>query len=131
MSGDNSHGGGHEQDVNPRAALWVIPLSAFLLVAYVVTGWFWGTASLSREMAIKQAGGAEPMREGFKAFGAQEDEILSQYKWKDKEKGLVQIPVERAMDLVAQEAAHSAEAAKPASSKTEVKAKPKTTGKAE
>ena len=34
---------------------------------------------------------------------AKEAEILSSYKWVDKEKGRAQIPIDRAMELIAQE----------------------------
>jgi hypothetical protein len=37
------------------------------------------------------------------AFRAQEDAILNSYGWVDREKGIVRIPVDRAMEVVAKE----------------------------
>ena len=36
------------------------------------------------------------------ALRAREDEVLNQYGWVDKKAGVVRIPIERAMDLIAQ-----------------------------
>ena len=41
-------------------------------------------------------------RQDLAAFRAQEDEQLNGYHWADKQKGVVTIPIERAMQLVAQ-----------------------------
>ena len=39
----------------------------------------------------------------LKEFRAGEDAILNDYGWVDPEKGIVRIPVERALELVAKE----------------------------
>jgi hypothetical protein len=41
-------------------------------------------------------------REDLKQMRAREDQILSTYGWVDKNKGVVRIPIDRAMDLLAQ-----------------------------
>lgn len=38
----------------------------------------------------------------LKAFKASEDEVLTTYAWVDKEKGVVRLPIARAIELVAQ-----------------------------
>ncbi len=39
----------------------------------------------------------------LKAFRADEDALVNGYGWVDPEKGIVRIPVDRALDLVAKE----------------------------
>ncbi len=46
-----------------------------------------------------------PIAENFKNLRTQEDEALNSYKYVDKGAGVVQIPVARAMELLAKEAA--------------------------
>ncbi len=45
---------------------------------------------------------------------AAEDRLLRRYRWIDQEQGMVRIPVERAMELVAQEGLPAPEASSPA-----------------
>jgi hypothetical protein len=40
--------------------------------------------------------------QALQALRAREDHILEQYAWIDKAKGIVRIPIERAMDLAAE-----------------------------
>ena len=44
-----------------------------------------------------------------------EDETLSSYKWIDKQQGIVQVPIERAIDLLSDHGFPEPEAAKPTS----------------
>ena len=111
MSGHSSHGGGHEPDLGFNQVMLIIPFSMLLLVGYVVVCWFSGSASLSREMARKQAFGAVMLHKPLEAFRAHEDSSLHQYAV-EKDKGTVQIPIDRAMEMMAHEAAQPAEAAK-------------------
>lgn len=37
----------------------------------------------------------------YKAFRAKEDDLLTHYGWVDRPKGIVRIPIDRAMDLIA------------------------------
>jgi hypothetical protein len=107
------------KDVNERSAFWfgvwilVIMVAVALLVKPLYN-------LLAREEAGSQPPsaylpGAEPrtleppgprlqVRPGddLAAFRSQEDRILAGYAWVDKEKGIVRIPVEEAMRLVAE-----------------------------
>jgi hypothetical protein len=103
MSGA-AHGGGHEKtDFTFKHTIWIIPVSMVLLVAYVVTVWFWSTASLSREMVRKEKQGAAFGKEALHELRAREDSILGGYGWRDDAKTAVRIPVTRAMELLAKE----------------------------
>ena len=44
----------------------------------------------------------EHPREDLNQMRAQEDQILSTYGWVDKDKGIVRLPIDRAMELLAQ-----------------------------
>ena len=111
MSGHSSHGGSHEPDLGFDRVLYIIPVSMLMLVAYVAICLFSGSASLSREMAKKQASGAVMLHKPLAAFSAHEDSSMQQYGM-NQENGTVQIPIEHAMEMMAQEASHSTEAAK-------------------
>ena len=103
MSG-SSHGPGHEtQDFTFKIGIWAIPASMSVLVAYVLVVWFWSTASLSGEMRRKEMLGSAPGREPLLLFRAQEDSVLNGFGWKDKEAGVANIPISRAMDLILSE----------------------------
>ena len=108
MSGNSSHhnGPGHETvDVTFNRGIWLIPLSMLILATYVVVCWFGATASLSREMALKQSMGAEASHTQLSGLRAHEDSTMHEYGWADKEKGTVKIPIEHAMEMMAKEAA--------------------------
>ena len=114
MSGHSSHGGpGHETvDVTFKHTIWLIPVCILVLVAYVAVCWFGATASLTREMTRKQGIGAEAGAETLKAFRAHEDSTMHEYGWKDKDKGVVQMPIDHAMEMMAKEAGSSADSMK-------------------
>src|SRR6266849_10240420 len=96
-----NHGGAYEtQDFSFNRAIWIIPVSMVSLVIYVGICWFGATAALTHEMARKQAQGAEPMMKPLHQFRAHEDSGMHSYRWKDKDKGMVQIPIERAMEIL-------------------------------
>ena len=109
MSGHSSHSGpGHETtDVTFNQGIWLIPLSMILLITYVLVCLFGATSSLSREMARKQTMGAEAGHEALAAFRAHEDSSMHEYGWMDKDKGMVKIPIEHAMEMMAKEAAQT------------------------
>jgi len=106
MSGHSAHQGpGHETvDVTFNQAIWLIPLSMILLATYVIVCWFGATASLSREMARKQSMGAEAGHMPLTAFRTHEDSSMHEYAWKDKDKGVVKIPIDEAMKMMVKEA---------------------------
>ncbi|HAO98973.1 MAG TPA: hypothetical protein DCQ83_02895 [Fibrobacteres bacterium] len=104
MSGHSSHGGGYEKDEGFGGVLLMIPVSMFLLFVYVLICWFGATTSLSREMAHKQVMGAEALHQPLQQFRDQEDSSMHAYGMKDSEKGMVRIPIDRAMELMVKDA---------------------------
>lgn len=97
----HSENGGHEMsDFSWTTVLWLIPLSVITLLVffYVCVSWFMG----AKDNEIAQKQGAFVPTE-LQAQHAHEDEILTSYKILDKDKGRIQIPVARAMELIAQE----------------------------
>lgn len=103
MSGYESRGAeGHESgDFTFNCTLWLIPASLILMVVFVVVCWLGATASLTREMELKQTLGAEAVSVPLNAFQAQEDSSLRAYGMKDG--GMAQIPIDRAMKLMVME----------------------------
>ncbi len=105
---DSSHGAGHEtQDFTFNRVIWMIPVAMLLLLIFVFIVWSAATASLTHEMRAKQTEGADSLAEVYHAFRAQEDSMLDNYAWKDKANGIVQIPIQRAMEIMAQRAAQA------------------------
>ncbi len=56
---------------------------------------------LEQQIFVKQL---EPVSADLKALHAREDTDLHQYRYLDRAKGTVRLPIERAMDLVIEEA---------------------------
>ncbi len=97
----HSDNGGHEMsDFSWTTVLWLIPLSVIILVSffYVCIVWFQGAKD--SELAVKQG---EFVTSELNALHAKESETLGSYKILDKDKGRYQIPIARAMELMAQE----------------------------
>jgi len=103
---------GYERsDVNPRGVfIFLIGLFASLTFALLAMMWLFGLMTSERR-AVKTAFQADeapppprlqvsPHRE-MKALRAEEDAILGGYGWVDRANGVVRIPIERAMDLLA------------------------------
>jgi hypothetical protein len=92
---------GHEMsDFSFSTVLWVLPISVVILVAFTLTCLFWFRGAKDSELALRQA---EYVPTELHAYQTQQDEILNSYKILDKDKGLYRVPVERAMELIAQE----------------------------
>ena len=109
--------GGHERtDLNVRGVVLALAglAAACLLVQLVVVAQF---GALRRERAgenppaATQAEGPPEPRlqtapaEDLATVRAEEDAVLHGYAWADRGAGVVRIPIERAMELVAREAA--------------------------
>lgn len=60
----------------------------------------WVNTRVAQEQEIKIV--APPMVE-LDAYKAEQQALLSEYRWTDQEAGVVQLPIERAMELVVQE----------------------------
>ena len=109
--------GGYERtDLSVRGVLVALAaLAAAALVVQLVVGVQFAALRSERARenppATGQAGGPpEPRLQttpagDLAALRAEEDAILHGYGWEDRAAGVVHIPVERAMELVAREAA--------------------------
>ena len=115
-------------DLNPRAILWsliglaILALTAFLASAAML--WFWSsphTTSAVGFSARAQPGetAPEPRLQIAPAADLQklrtiEETKLRRYEWIDRQAGIAAIPVERAMELMADRASKGQRTGKPA-----------------
>src|SRR6185369_6311772 len=77
-----------------------VPISVVALIAYVLVCLYWFRGAKDSELSEKQA---MVDLSQLDILRAKENETLTQYKWLDKDKGRVQIPVAVAMDLIVKE----------------------------
>ncbi|GEM_PF-665795 len=92
---------GHEMsDFSWTTVLWILPISVVILVGFTLVCMFWFRGFKDSEMAAKAA---EFPTTQLNELRAKENEALSQYKMLDPSKGRIQIPIDRAMELVVQE----------------------------
>jgi hypothetical protein len=114
-------------DLNPRAILWfvitltILLLSAFLASAAVLR--FWSNPRTTRAGGFSV--GVQPTESApgprlqvapaadLQKLRALEETNLSQYQWIDKQAGIAAIPIERAMQLMAERAAKGQSTGKP------------------
>jgi hypothetical protein len=111
MEENNQHLGGHEEtDVNPWAvgkfaiALTLVCLLSLALL-FGLFRYFLSEEGGKAEEAIKLP--AQPRLEttpaqDLKAIRAAEDQVLNSYGWVDQQKGVVHVPIDRAIDLLVQ-----------------------------
>ncbi len=115
---DLSHkpGLGHEErDTNIRAILWFAAgLVATLVAVLLLTKWMFhafpepqGEAGLPSAQIAAQSVPPEPRLqvnapEDLKNMREREDRALDSYGWVDRESGIVRIPIQRAIDLLAE-----------------------------
>ena len=110
---------GHElSDLNPKKiALFGIVLTAViiaaLLVSYALFHLFYSTITRARPQPSPLSYSREPTPEprlsvkpgdDLKAMRAEEDKMLNSYDWVDRDKGIVRIPIARAIEMLAQRA---------------------------
>lgn len=108
---------GHEiSDINPRrVALVALTLAAIVIAASLVTyglfRFFYRSETSARPAPSPLSYAPEPPPEPrlsvepgeeLKALRAEEDAALKTYGWVDQEKGVVHIPIDRAIDILAQ-----------------------------
>jgi hypothetical protein len=116
--GHGSHGShaGHEghdsvdhemSDVNFTKAVWIIPASMAVLAVYAVVCYFYTASVLTHEMIGKQTLGGEVVSQKFTAFETQQAATMHRYQMSKTNKGAIQIPIERAMQMMTQEAGHT------------------------
>ena len=113
----NSAQSGHElSDLNPkRIALFGAGLAgiivAVLLVSYALFHYFYIAESRARPRPSPLSFSAEPAPEPrlsvdpgaeLSAMRTEEDQALKNYGWIDREKGIVRIPIDRAIAVLAQ-----------------------------
>ena len=101
-----------KKDASSRVVFIAAGLLIFLLVfvgvcAHVVLRVFSGPAIQSSSTAPASPLPPEPRLEAnpfqaLQALRAHEDELLTHYGWIDQSKGIVRIPIERAMELTAE-----------------------------
>lgn len=113
----NSPEAGHEPtDLSPeKIALFALALTAMIVAALVVTYVLFqhfltvemrtqtapSPLAYTREPTPEPHLSANPGQD-LKTMRAEEDKILKSYGWVDKEKGIVRIPIDRAIEILAQ-----------------------------
>lgn len=81
------------------AALYVLAAAGtFLIMAFVV----WLVHSETAPAPLEQQRGEERLKI-LADYRAANEPLVSQYDWQDQSKGLVRVPIQRAMELVLQE----------------------------
>ena len=108
---------GHElRDLDPkRIAFFGVALAAVivatLLVSYALFHSFYATVTRARPKPSPLSFSREPTPEPrlsvnpgeeLKALRAEETKLLEGYEWVDRDKGIVRIPIARAMEILAQ-----------------------------
>ncbi len=112
----NSALGHEERDTNIRAILWfTASLVGTIMVVLLLVRWaFYAFPEPRVESAL--SGTAAPVvnelppeprlqvhaQEDLKEMRRQEDAVLNSYGWIDRRNGIVRIPIDRAMELLAQ-----------------------------
>ena len=93
--------GYEETDVRVGFIAWAgVAIIVFLIVTVLAIQAYFDSLK-SREEFVKIL---EPVSEDYKNLRAREDAELFSYKYLDREKGVVRLPIQRAMDLVVAEA---------------------------
>lgn len=105
------------RDVNVRALAWIgaaIVVTAVVLhfgLYFLFAGFRQGSAESGRvtksQESLQRPGGGQPLLQvdpeaEMNAFRHEEQQKLSTYGWIDKEQGIVRIPIDRAMQIVAE-----------------------------
>ncbi|MEO6095615.1 MAG: hypothetical protein ABIW76_08025 [Fibrobacteria bacterium] len=97
----HSENGGHEMsDFSWTTVLWLLPISVVVLLAFFAVCISWFLGAKDRELEEKQS---MFIATELNQLHAKESEILASYKIIDKATGRYQIPIARAMELIAQE----------------------------
>ncbi len=98
----SEHTVGHEtHDFDFFKIAFLIPITMIALCVFFCVCIFWFRGARSSEVIERQAMGGN--LEMINKLHAQEKMTLTQYKWIDKEKNIVQIPIARAMEILVEE----------------------------
>ncbi len=113
----NSASTGHElSDLNPNKILWFgaglgLGIALVVLAMYGMFHYFYQSETRARPAPSPLSYGVEPPPEprlltrpgaDLAAMRAEEDDILDSYGWIDREHGIVRVPIDRAITLLAQ-----------------------------
>lgn len=113
----NITGAGRElSDLNPRNIAWfgatlAVIIGATLLVSYALFHFLLTSVTRARPLPSPLSYNREPSPEphllvkpgeDLAAMRAEESKILKSYDWIDRDKSIVRIPIERAIEIVAQ-----------------------------
>jgi len=113
----NSAVAGHElSDLNPRSialfgAVLAVIIGATLLAAYALLHVFYSDVLPTRPLPSPLSYNREPTPEPrlsvkpgeeLVAMRAKESKVLTSYDWVDREKGVVRIPIARAIEIITQ-----------------------------
>jgi hypothetical protein len=110
-------GGYEKRDLSVKAiAIFGIVLTAVVIAALISMVWLYGFFEVSRAQKDVPPSPLASVRPGppgprlqvnpiqdLKALRAAEDTLLNSYGWVNKEAGIARIPIDRAMDLVAEQ----------------------------
>ncbi len=127
---------GHElSDLDPKKIGWfgvalTLLIIGALLASYLLFNWFYASVSRARPQPSPLSFNREPTPEprlsvkpgdDLQALRAEEDKILNSYEWVDRDHGIVRIPIDRAIEILAErglpvrsEKSNAAAGAKPA-----------------
>lgn len=113
----NSTGAGHElSDLNPKnialfGAMLAGIIGATLLASYALFHFLYTGVTRARPLPSPLSFSREPTPEprllvktgdDLKAMRAEESKILNSYAWVDHDKGIVRLPIDRAIEILAQ-----------------------------
>lgn len=96
-SQDSGNAGFEGTDFNWSLVLLSLPIFVCILVGFTLVCVFWFRGFKESEITVKAA---YFETEDLNILRAKENETLSQYKLLDPQKGIAQIPIEKAMELV-------------------------------
>lgn len=107
MSANTRHPG-YETGGYGRTLLLLIIIFAVAVISLVVALGGQFQAQKVTAFPVDTTGFKEPVLQidpvgDLKAYKAQQDELLNSYGWVDKEAGVARIPVERAIELIAEQ----------------------------
>jgi hypothetical protein len=106
----------NQEPKNNLIAFLLIISCIFIVATLAFLSWMF-TATVENEQTRKQQSNSNYV--DLQNLRKNEDAKLSEYQYVDREKGLVRIPVERAMQLMVEEAKGAAPKTEPASAKPE------------
>jgi hypothetical protein len=146
----STNGAGHEhREANISLIAWsAVALAVATIVIYAL---IWGMFNVIKTADLKESSeqAASPFAvpgqlppeprlqvkpwEELQVLRAREDDVLNHYGWQDQKNGIVHIPIDKAMDMVAQQGPYGGklEAAKPAANAKGAVKKPASKGAAQ